>query len=152
MASRISELLGDGARRHVAPLLEIVGLAEAPYPERLSVGLVARAFKRTLDERRILLRMRQLECADPLPPRRSPRLAVVSGPLPVAQQVLEEPMLGAQLVLFRGFSRSNQVTQCLVFRIRNPHSGEISRLVTPRKPLRVTRHRSSPSRRYPSRP
>ncbi len=54
MASRISEMLGDYLRQYVAPLLELIGLEEGPYPERLSVGIVARAFKRPLDERRTL--------------------------------------------------------------------------------------------------
>jgi hypothetical protein len=44
-------------------------------------------------------------------------------------------VLRAQLVFFRRFSRSNQVAQSLVLRVRNPHYRQISRLVRTRQPF-----------------
>jgi len=45
-------MLGACIRQYVAPLLAPIGLEEAPYPERLTVGVVARALKRALGDHR----------------------------------------------------------------------------------------------------
>jgi hypothetical protein len=54
MASKVSEMLGASIDRHVLPLMAHLGLASVRYPERLSVGTVARALGRALDESRTL--------------------------------------------------------------------------------------------------
>ncbi len=46
-------------------------------------------------------------------------------------------MLRPQLVFFRRFSRSEQVTQRFVLRIRNPHCCEVTGLVGTREPLSI---------------
>ncbi|MBN2197323.1 MAG: hypothetical protein JW751_31260 [Polyangiaceae bacterium] len=52
MPSPVSEMLTSAVERHLVPLLEPLGLTPVKYPERLKVGLVARALARRLDERR----------------------------------------------------------------------------------------------------
>lgn len=52
MPSPVSELLAAAVERHLGPLLAPLGLTPARYPERLKVGLVARALGRRLDEQR----------------------------------------------------------------------------------------------------
>jgi hypothetical protein len=46
-------------------------------------------FEDQLEQRRILLPMRQLESSNPLPPRRCPRAGIVGWALSVTQQVLQ---------------------------------------------------------------
>ena len=86
----------------------------------------------------ILLGVWKPQCSNPLPPRRCPRVAVVSGSLPVAQKIFEESLLRAQLILLCRFSRSNQVAQCFMLRIRNPYRRQIPGLVRPRMSFSVT--------------
>jgi hypothetical protein len=52
MASHTSEMLAACVRHYLAPLLAPIGLKEGPYPEPLSVGVVARALSRTLSANR----------------------------------------------------------------------------------------------------
>jgi hypothetical protein len=54
-----------------------------------------------LDRRDALLRMRELERANPLPTNSDPGSASVRRSLAIAQQILAEPVFGAQLFFLR---------------------------------------------------
>jgi len=106
----------------------------APSEALDAVALVV-DLENQLEQRGVLLGMRELQLSHPLPPCSRPRAASARWSLPVAQQVLAEAVLGPLCVLFGRLARPHQVPQRFMLRIRYPNGGQRSGLIRARKPL-----------------
>src|SRR5690606_34609980 len=79
-----------------------------------------------LNQRHVLLRIRHLHFARPLPPRIGPLLLVARIFETVAEEKLSESVLGSNVVLLSSFAKSDQVPQSFMLLVRNPDRRKIA--------------------------
>src|SRR5690349_16074500 len=90
-----------------------------------------------VQQRGVLRGVLELHHAHPTPVRQCPRSAARWSVLPVAQQVLAQPMLGAQLVLLGRFASPDQVSKSFVSCVRYEYGREVTAAVCARELLGV---------------